>query len=95
MYVVCSDDIKWSKINFVTTRPTAFSIRHSADVDYAIVSRCNHSIITIGTFGELSAYLAGGVTAYYRFGSPTHPPVSVLHPVAKTDDPRTGWVSLS
>ncbi|KAI0224444.1 Galactoside 2-alpha-L-fucosyltransferase 1, partial [Lamellibrachia satsuma] len=56
MFVVCSDDVDWSKENFVTERPTVFSVGRNADIDFAILSRCNHSIITIGTFGQWSAY---------------------------------------
>lgn len=96
MYVVCSDDIEWAKVNFVTGRPTVFSVGNSADVDFAILSRCNHSIISMGTFSKWSAYLAGGVTVYYRDRSPAELPLDVAYrKVKSTQDPATAWIALS
>ncbi|MEG7522400.1 MAG: alpha-1,2-fucosyltransferase, partial [Chromatiales bacterium] len=96
MYVVCSDDIEWAKVNFIAKRPTVFSIGHSADVDFAILSCCNHSIITTGTFGSWSAYLAGGVTVYHNPGSPTEVPLGVTYRKANsTQDPMRAWIALS
>ena len=96
MYVVCSDDIEWSKVNFITERPTVFSVGHSADVDFAILSRCNHSIITMGTFGRWSALLAGGITVYQRPDAPTAVPLhNVNRRVDSTKDPTRAWIALS
>ncbi|KAI0240887.1 Galactoside 2-alpha-L-fucosyltransferase 2, partial [Lamellibrachia satsuma] len=96
MYVVCSDDVKWSKVNFVTESPTVFSVGHSADVDFAILSRCNHSILTIGTFGQWSAYMAGGITVYHKAGSPTYVPLdAAFRKVNPTQNPRIAWIALS
>ena len=96
MFVVCSDDVDWSKVNFVTERPTVFSVGHSADVDFAILSRCNHSILTIGTFGQWSAYMAGGVTVYHKAGSPTNVPLEAVYKkMNPTQNPRDAWIALS
>ena len=96
MYVVCSNDITWSKVNFVVERPTAFSVGHGADVDFAILSRCNHSIVTTGTFGQWSAYLAGGVTVQHAAGAPTEVPLdSAFRKVSSDEDPRHAWIALS
>ena len=96
MYIVCSDDLKWSKVNFVTESPTVFSVGHSADVDFAILSRCNHSILTIGSFGQWSAYLAGGVTVSYKDGSPTDVPLEAAYrKVNPPQNPRNAWIQMS
>ena len=96
MYVVCSDDIKWSKVNFIATRPTVFSVGHSADVDFAILSRCNHSIITMGTYGRWSAILAGGITIYQRARAPTAVPIDAANKtVDSTKGPMDAWIALS
>ena len=34
--------------------------------DLAMLTMCNHSIITVGTFGWWAAYLTGGRTIYYK-----------------------------
>ena len=96
MYVVCSDDVEWAKVNFIAARPTVFSVGHSADVDFAILSRCNHSILTMGTFGRWTAVLAGGITVYQRARAPTAVPVDVANrKVDSTKDPMRGWIALS
>ena len=95
VFVVCTDDLLWSKQNFaeavarefdhvtvgnhgngnhsdadattnVSTAAIAFSENHSAEEDLAILSSCNHTIMTVGTYGWWAAYLAGGLTIYYR-----------------------------
>jgi len=72
VFVVCSDDAEWSTQNVRSIRDDSsvvvfsrFSIM-SPDYDLALLSRCNHSIITVGTFGWWGAWLAGGQTVYYR-----------------------------
>ena len=53
----------------VTTATSAvviFSEGHGAEEDLAILSSCNHTIMTVGTYGWWAGYLAGGITVYYR-----------------------------
>jgi len=94
VFVVCSDDLPWSKQHFseavsreldhvtvgnhgngnhsdadatnASMAEIAFSENHSAEEDLAILSSCNHTIMTVGTYGWWAAYLAGGLTIYYR-----------------------------
>ena len=96
MYVVCSDDPVWAMGNFVTERPTVFSIAHTPSVDFAILSRCNHSIITMGTYGKWSAYMAGGVTVVHQASAPTEVPLDVLDRKLNSDQsPTRSWIALS
>ena len=98
MYVVCSDDIEWSEKNFVTESPTVFSVGHSADVDFAILSRCNHRILTIGTFGVWSAYMAGGITVVHNQRSPSENlrPLHVINVKANPmKNPSTKFIGMS
>ena len=32
--------------------------------DFALLTQCNHTVITVGTFGIWAAYLTGGSTVY-------------------------------
>jgi len=97
MYVVCSDDLVWAMGNFVTENPTVFSVGHTANVDFAILSRCNHSIITMGTYGMWSAYMAGGVTVFHQASAPTAVPLDVLDRKLNSDheSPKRAWIALS
>jgi galactoside 2-L-fucosyltransferase 1/2 len=47
-------------------KPTVdFSVGNSASADLAILSSCNHSVVTAGSFGWWAAWLANGYTVYY------------------------------
>ena len=96
MYVVCSDDIQWAKANFVGNRPVVFSVGNSAHFDFAILASCNHSIISMGTFSQMSAYVAGGVTINYSPKAPTQVPLSAARSRAgPTENPAKAWIRLS
>jgi Glycosyl transferase family 11 len=43
-----------------------YSTGHSAWEDLAILSHCNHTIMTVGTFGWWAGFLSGGITVYYK-----------------------------
>ncbi|ELU02435.1 hypothetical protein CAPTEDRAFT_40679, partial [Capitella teleta] len=59
----------WSRENF-DPHGNACEIadlsKRDAIVDLCVLSSCNHSIITVGTFGWWGAYLAGGRVVYYK-----------------------------
>ena len=67
-FIVTSDEIGWCKKNLNRTLGDIyFSEQTTPCQDLAILSRCNHSIITAGsTFGWWGAYLANGHTTYYK-----------------------------
>ena len=77
-FVVRSDDIKWCRENIRGSDvhlplETGHSISYNmllplqeAVADLALLSLCNHTIITVGTFGWWAAFLADGETVYYK-----------------------------
>ena len=73
-FIVCSDDITWCKKNlkkgmlkYVAEYGTHFSPGKSAEWDMALLAQCNHSIMTVGTFGWWGAWFAGGETIYFNY----------------------------
>jgi galactoside 2-L-fucosyltransferase 1/2 len=72
IFVVCSNDQNWSKNNVhlepnMTLNHSIWYSPHSdRDLDMAILTSCNHSIITVGTYGWWAAYLTGGTTIYFE-----------------------------
>ena len=74
VFIVCSDDIPWCKqhiylpsdINKKAVKIHYCDRSSTPIIDLGILSSCNHSIITGGTFGWWSAFLAGGQTVYYK-----------------------------
>lgn len=68
IFVVASDDLDWCVKNINNSRKDVYFVGNN-DIkdpiwDLAILANCNHSIITIGTYGYWSAYLAGGEVVY-------------------------------
>ena len=67
VFIVESDDVQWSRTHVAHG---GLGVVHAtsglAYLDLAILSACNHSIISVGSFGWWGAYLAGGDTVYYR-----------------------------
>lgn len=64
VFVVGSDDTKYIKGEFKGRPDVIFVPGKSPEEDMAILASCNHSIITVGTFGFWTAYLAGGLVVY-------------------------------
>jgi galactoside 2-L-fucosyltransferase 1/2 len=64
-FVVCSDDIQWAELN-IEGENVVFSKGNSDVVDLAILTLCNHTIVSVGSFGWWAAYFAHGDTVYYK-----------------------------
>ena len=74
VFVICSDEISWCKRSII---PPLDKYNRTIEVHYCdasdapivhlgILAACNHSIITGGSFGWWSAFLAGGDTVYFK-----------------------------
>ena len=74
-FVVCSDNIKYWKKNFPNS-DSVFSVDYQMEpwVDMAILSLCDHTIITVGTFSWWAGWLAGGDVVYYKNMNHIHNP---------------------
>ena len=73
IFIVCSDDMKWSKkhlyegmLNSAALYAIHFSPGAPAEWDMALLAQCNHSIMSVGTFGWWGAWFAGGETIYFN-----------------------------
>jgi len=71
VFVVCSDDMLWSTSNVQSTLSNTVVVFSqfsslSPEFDLALLSHCNHSIISVGSFGWWAAWLAAGETVYLR-----------------------------
>ncbi|KAK4318842.1 hypothetical protein Pmani_010164 [Petrolisthes manimaculis] len=64
VFVVASDDLQYARAELQQYQDVYFSQGFSAGQDMALLSSCNHSIITLGSFGFWTAYLAGGEVVY-------------------------------
>jgi galactoside 2-L-fucosyltransferase 1/2 len=79
LFLVSSNDIEWCQGSLGRRSDVAFLVRNTrfffrpvlnaleeVGADLATLAKCNHSIMTVGTFGWWAAYLAGGHTVYYK-----------------------------
>lgn len=70
-FVVCSDNMEWCHDNLPSAADIGsnvnivFSENRSPEIDLAILAHCNHTIMSVGTFGWWAAWLANGSTIYY------------------------------
>lgn len=66
--MVTSDDMSWCRQNidcsFGDVVFTGNGLQGSPTKDFALLTQCNHTVLTMGTFGIWAAYLTGGDTLY-------------------------------
>ena len=97
IFIVVSDDIEWCEQN-VAHLPTNIYLSpfgkedRSEEYDLCLLSKCNHSIITTGTFGWWGAYLAAGKTVYFR--NFPHPGSHLSRQFAAADYFYYNWLPL-
>ena len=66
LFVVCSDDISAARKLFPSNINIIYSDKFGDTpwVDMAVLTLCDHSIISVGTFGWWAAWLTGGKVVY-------------------------------
>ncbi|KAL4226913.1 glycosyltransferase 11 [Mactra antiquata] len=63
-FIIMSDDLRWVKVNLKSSDIFYSPFKCAAD-DIALMSVCNHMIVTYGTFGWWGAWLANGTTVFF------------------------------
>lgn len=64
-FIVCSNDMKWSR-KYVNVTDVIYVEGNPREVDLALLSSLNHTILTVGTFGWWSAWMANGTTLFVK-----------------------------
>ncbi|XP_004619787.2 galactoside alpha-(1,2)-fucosyltransferase 1 [Sorex araneus] len=87
VFVVVSNDMAWCRENINASRGDVMFAGNGKEGtpsrDFALLTQCNHTVMTIGTFGFWAAYLAGGDTVYLaNFTLPDSPFLKVFKPEA-------------
>ena len=79
IFIVCSDDITQAKkvIGLRDLEIHYFSI--SPIHDMAILSKCDHVIMTVGTFGWWAGFLSNGTVIYYKYPYAENSPAWKAH----------------
>ncbi|XP_075773693.1 galactoside alpha-(1,2)-fucosyltransferase 2-like isoform X3 [Pelodiscus sinensis] len=87
VFVVTSNGMDWCRENIDASRGDVYfsgdGKESSPGRDFALLAHCNHTIMTIGTFGIWAAYLAGGETIYLaNYTLPDSPFLQLFKPEA-------------
>lgn len=73
LFIVCTNDLRWTKENMPPVA-VEYTENNSAEVDMCILSMCNNTILSVGTFGWWAAWLNKGTTIFFKWpakeGSP-------------------------
>ncbi|KAM4650984.1 galactoside alpha-(1,2)-fucosyltransferase 2-like [Discoglossus pictus] len=83
LFVVTSNEMAWCKENIDNLRGDVHfagdGMEGSPGRDFALLAHCNHTIMTIGTFGIWAGYLAQGETVYLtNFTLPDSPFLNIF-----------------
>uniref|UniRef100_A0A8C8VQL8 L-Fucosyltransferase n=1 Tax=Pelusios castaneus TaxID=367368 RepID=A0A8C8VQL8_9SAUR len=87
VFVVTSNGMEWCRKNIDTSLGDVYFSGDGAESspgrDFALLAHCNHTIMTIGTFGIWAGYLAGGETIYLaNYTLPDSPFLQIFKPEA-------------
>lgn len=69
LFIITSEGIDWCKDNIKSKKNNLIFSNYSAAMfmyDFSMLTSCNHSIITIGSFGWFAGWIAGGEVVYYK-----------------------------
>ncbi|ELU10696.1 hypothetical protein CAPTEDRAFT_99760 [Capitella teleta] len=68
VFIVTSDDPAWCQENIGSDKSTVVisSWMDLPSHDMCLLSKCNHTIVSVGTFGWWGAWLAGGDVTYFK-----------------------------
>ena len=67
LFIVCSDGMDYVKRVFLYKNVTVEFIQLDAAHDMAVLSACDHVIMTVGTFGWWAGFLSGGIVMFYKY----------------------------
>ncbi|XP_060065204.1 galactoside alpha-(1,2)-fucosyltransferase 2-like [Ylistrum balloti] len=75
MFVVCSEDVEETRHELKPLNDAQIEIvfhERSPEVDFGLLVACNHTIMTVGSFGWWAGYLAGGDVIYFKYPVKDH-----------------------
>ena len=99
-FIICSDNTQWVSRNIQPqniTKQVVFSNFKKAELDLAMLTICDHVIITRGTFSWWAGYLNKGTTIYYKdYASPNSIAAKYYKPLTyiPQDDEYNHWIPI-
>ncbi|XP_050407470.1 galactoside alpha-(1,2)-fucosyltransferase 2 isoform X2 [Patella vulgata] len=93
IFFVFSNDMKWCKEN-IKGLDIVYIENNSREIDLAIMSLLNHTIITVGTFGYWAAWLCNGETLYFADIAKIGSQFAKQFSADKKDYFYPGWIGM-
>ncbi|MPC36448.1 Galactoside 2-alpha-L-fucosyltransferase 2 [Portunus trituberculatus] len=92
LFVVTSDDLPHARHHLHRHPDVVFSDLRTAEGDMALLAACSHSIMTVGSFGFWSSFLAGGHVVYPLVNGCSKTPF--MHPDSLGSRGFENWLPL-
>lgn len=72
LFLIASNDLVWTKTNIIMNPKLQrydFELlqNNTPEIDFAILSSCDHVITSVGTFGWWTGWLSGGMVTYFKW----------------------------
>lgn len=93
LFIVCANDILWAKEIMPKTNDIYIVEGNSGIVDMALLTLTNHTLMTVGTYGWMIAWLTKGTTLYYKYPDKPGSPFSKLYS-NYSDHFYPGWIPM-
>ncbi|XP_041369975.1 galactoside alpha-(1,2)-fucosyltransferase 2-like isoform X2 [Gigantopelta aegis] len=94
IFVVFSNVRERAKKHVRKRKNVFFVDGYLPEVDMCILAHCNHTIMTVGTFGWFASFLAGGVTVYYKHPYKENSSVRKQYSADYRDYFYPGWIAM-
>lgn len=66
LFIICSNDVIWSRDNLDDSEDTHYSENVDGRLDLAILVNCDHMVMTAGSFSWWAGYLSKGEVIYFK-----------------------------
>ena len=66
VFALITEDVKWASSFFKDFNDVVMPSSRGVGEDFAILTSCDHTIVSVGSYGWWGAWLANGTTTYYN-----------------------------
>lgn len=94
IFVLVTDSLTWCRKN-LSDKIHIINTNSSADLDMSILSQCNHTITSGGTFGWWAAWLANGTTTYFVPSLKTNSNLKTVVDTTYSNFFWPGWIPIT
>jgi galactoside 2-L-fucosyltransferase 1/2 len=96
LFIVASaQDDEWAVKHMPITPPSEFITTGVREVDMAILASCDHSIITVGSFGWWTGWSTNGEVTYFKWPAKPNSTLRKQYSHDYSDYFYPNWVGLS